>query len=150
VSAVNLLGDQLGDAASSVRAPGLKVDPVNGVTTISTLRITDVANLSSTSCPRLVAAGLRVYPPNEKAIKIVPFPFSACGKVGETFLQVSALQLDKCKRARRWRRWVKQNPGRSPASPGWSKLLEFWELWATVGALAPDPPLVRTTGCAPG
>jgi hypothetical protein len=92
VSAVNLAGHQLGNAASSVGAPGLaRVDLANGATATSTLRITDVGNFPAASCPQMAAAGLRVYPPNQKASKVVPFPFSACGKTGETFLQVSAL-----------------------------------------------------------
>ena len=94
VSAVNLSGQQLGDAASFVGAAGpASVDLARGATATSTLRITDVANFPASSCPQASAAGLRVYPPNQKTSKIVPFPFSACGKVGETFLQVSALQM---------------------------------------------------------
>jgi hypothetical protein len=93
VSAVNLSGQQLGSAASFVGAAGLaSVDLANGATATSTLRITDVANFPASSCPQTAAAGLRVYPPNQKTSKVVPFPFSACGKVGETFLQVSPLQ----------------------------------------------------------
>ncbi len=93
VSAVNLSGQQLGNAASFVGAAGLvTVDLANRATATSTLRITDVANFPANSCPQAGAAGLRVYPPGQKASKIVPFPFSACGKVGEIFLQVSPLQ----------------------------------------------------------
>jgi hypothetical protein len=93
VSAVNLSGQQLGSAASFAGAAGLaSVELANGATATSTLRITDVANFPASSCPQAAAAGLRVYPPNQKASKVVPFPFSACGKAGEVFLQVSALQ----------------------------------------------------------
>jgi hypothetical protein len=94
VSAVNLSGHQLGNAASFVGAAGLaSVDLANGASATSTLRITDVANFPARSCHPVAAAGLRVYPPNQRASKIVPFPLSACGKTGETFLQVSALQV---------------------------------------------------------
>lgn len=93
VSAVNLSGQQLGSAASFVGAAGLvTVDLANGATAASTLRITDVANFPASSCPQAAAAGLRVYPPGQKTSKVVPFPFSACGKVGGIFLQVAALK----------------------------------------------------------
>jgi hypothetical protein len=93
VSAVNLSGQQLGKAASFVGGAGpASVNLVNGATATSVLRITDVANFPASSCSEATAAGLRVYPPNQKTSKIVPFPFSACAKVGETFLQVEALQ----------------------------------------------------------
>ncbi len=93
VSAVDLSGHQLGNAASRLGTPGRAgVELVDGGTATASLRITDVANFPASSCPQAPAAGLRIYPPGQKASKIVPFPFSACGKVGETFLQVSALQ----------------------------------------------------------
>ena len=31
---------------------------------------------------RLAAAGLRVFPPNQRASKTIPFPFPACGRTG--------------------------------------------------------------------
>jgi hypothetical protein len=94
VSAVSLMGQQLGSAASSLGAPAATpVDLASGATASSTLRITDVANFPVASCPQADAAGLRVYPPNQKTSKIVPFPFSACAKAGEAFLQVSVPKL---------------------------------------------------------
>jgi hypothetical protein len=38
------------------------------------------------------AAGVRVFPPNQKASRIVPFPFAACSRKGPVYLGVQAVR----------------------------------------------------------
>lgn len=92
VSAVNLSGRQLGsaagrDTATPVRTITLRNDDSAG----TTLEIADVGALPASSCGPTDAAGVRVYPPNARASKIVPLPFNACAKkLG--FMNVRAVQ----------------------------------------------------------
>ena len=90
VSAVNLHGKTLGKAA--VRDSGQPVKNVkltNGHTAHAVLGIVDIGALPTTTCPPTTAAGLRVFPPNQKASKVIPFPFPACGSAGgPAFLRI--------------------------------------------------------------
>jgi hypothetical protein len=90
VSAVNLHGATLGRAAS--RDSGQKVKTVtltNGHTAHAVLGIVDIGALPPTTCPPTTAAGLRVFPPNQTASKVVPFPLQACGRSGgPAFLRI--------------------------------------------------------------
>lgn len=93
VSAVDLAGHQLGKAAS--RNPAnkpVRVTLPSGATAVAILQLTDVGVFPRTSCRPTTAAGLRVYPPNQRASKIVPFPFRACAASGAVFLHVEATQ----------------------------------------------------------
>jgi hypothetical protein len=93
VSGVNLGGHQLGSSASRNRAiPSRAVTLESGSTATAILRITDVGNFSRSMCAPTTAAGLRVYPPNQFASKVIPFPFAACSKVGPTYLSVEPVQ----------------------------------------------------------
>jgi hypothetical protein len=40
------------------------------------------------------AAGRRVYPPGERAAKLVPFPFRTCAKLGDSPMSVRSLKLE--------------------------------------------------------
>ncbi len=83
VSAVNLRGRTLGKAAG--RDSGQTVRTVtltNGHTAHAVLGIVDIGALPPTTCPPTTAAGLRVFPPNQTASKVIPFPFPACGRSG--------------------------------------------------------------------
>jgi hypothetical protein len=60
----------------------------NGATKTATLRIVEAGNFPSTRCHMTTAAGLRVYPPNQTASKVVPFPFGACARAGPVYLSV--------------------------------------------------------------
>jgi hypothetical protein len=88
VSAVNLRGGMIGRGAS--RDSGQTVRTItltNGHTAHATLGIVDIGALPS--CPPTTAAGLRVFPPNQKASKVIPFPFPACGRSGgPAFLRI--------------------------------------------------------------
>jgi hypothetical protein len=105
VSGINLAGHQLGAAAardpahapgqitlaSGNFASGLAVFSTSNTATV-VLRITDTANYPSSACSHVSAAGLRVYPPNQTASKVVPFPFVACSRIGPVYLHVQAVQ----------------------------------------------------------
>ena len=105
VSAVTQAGIQLGSAAgrdaahpvseitltSARTARGLETSTSHNTATII-LRITDAENFPLSICVPITAAGLRVYPPNQKESTVVPYPFVACGKSGPRFLHVEAVQ----------------------------------------------------------
>jgi hypothetical protein len=93
VSAVDLAGRQLGSAASrdSARAAHrVAVGP--GHTATAAVRIVEAGNFPSASCRPAAAAGLRVFPPNTSASKVVPFPFVACSRSGPTYLFVRVVR----------------------------------------------------------
>jgi hypothetical protein len=93
VSAVNLAGRQLGSAASRNLAHTPRpVTLANGITATVVLRIVDVDNFPASTCRPVNAAGLRVYPPNQTAAKLIPFPFRACSHAGPVYLTVEAVQ----------------------------------------------------------
>jgi hypothetical protein len=93
VSAVNLGGHTLGSAASrdNFHAP-VVVTLAAGATARAVLRIVEAGNFPPSTCRPLTAAGLRVYPPNQTASKVVPFPFSACSRSGPVYLSVRVVQ----------------------------------------------------------
>ena len=90
VSAVNLRGGRLGRAAG--RDTGQTVRTITlttGHTAHATLGIVDIGALPRSTCPPTTAAGLRVFPPNQTASKVIPFPFPACGGAsGPPFLRI--------------------------------------------------------------
>jgi Protein of unknown function (DUF4232) len=93
VSAVDLRGRQLGSAASRnrTRKPRL-VRLADAASATVILQIVEVGNLPASACRPVTAAGLRVYPPNQNAATIVPFPFRACSRAGPVYLTVQAVQ----------------------------------------------------------
>jgi Domain of unknown function (DUF4232) len=93
VSAVNLAGRQLGSAAGRdpVHGPHL-VTLARGATATVVLRIADVGNYPAATCRPVTAAGLRVYPPNQRASRLVPFPFRACSRPGPVYLSVEVAE----------------------------------------------------------
>jgi hypothetical protein len=93
VSAVNLVGHQLGNAArrnTTANPSTITLSP--GATAMAILQLTDAGNYPSSACHPGTAAGLRVYPPGQKASKIVPYPFLACNRSGENYLHVEAIE----------------------------------------------------------
>ncbi len=93
VSAVNLRGRQLGKAASRTSSPQPKlVTLADGATATEVLRIVDVSLFTPSACRPVTAAGLRVYPPNQTASKVIPFPFRACSRSGPVYLSVQAIR----------------------------------------------------------
>lgn len=105
VSAITQAGIQLGSAAgrddahavteitltSARTARGLETSTSHNTATVI-LQITDVGNFPPSTCVPITAAGLRVYPPNQKESTVVPYPFAACGKAGPRFLHVESVQ----------------------------------------------------------
>jgi Protein of unknown function (DUF4232) len=93
VSAVNLGGHQFGSAASrdNSHRPRL-VSLASGATATVVLRIVDADNFPASTCRQVTAAGLRVYPPNQTAAKMIPFPFRACSRTGPVYLSVQSVQ----------------------------------------------------------
>jgi hypothetical protein len=89
VSAVTLAGHQLGSAAGRDKTTAVKtIKLASRHTATATLGIVEAGNYPASKCGPTTAAGLRVYPPNQTASKIVPFPFAACSHKGPVFLRV--------------------------------------------------------------
>jgi hypothetical protein len=78
VSAINLRGQQLGRPASRDTRRRVRTVSIPNLGTANTvLRIVD--NGAIANCGGAVrAAGLRVFPPNGRTSKTIPFPFPAC------------------------------------------------------------------------
>ena len=92
VSAVDLAGHQLGSAATRSSSPMRVARLASGATATAVLRIVVAVNFPSSTCRPVTAAGLRVYPPNETASKVVPFPFRACSRKGPIDLNIAAVK----------------------------------------------------------
>jgi hypothetical protein len=94
VSAVNLSRQQLGSAASRNGLPGPVVRLGRGATATVVLQIVDADNFGNPQqpCDPVTAAGLRIYPPNQFASKVIPFPFAACSRTGPVYLYTEAVQ----------------------------------------------------------
>jgi Protein of unknown function (DUF4232) len=93
VSAVSLSGRQLGRSAT--RQSGEKAHTLtlkNGASATATLRIVEARNFPANICRPVAAAGLRVYPPDQKTAKSIPFPFEACAGGGPAILGVGPLK----------------------------------------------------------
>jgi hypothetical protein len=93
VSAIDLGGRQVGAAAG--RSPTRPVRTITlkaGASALAVLQIADVYNYPAATCHRTMAAGLRVYPPNQTQARTVPFPFLACSRTGPTYLHVAPVQ----------------------------------------------------------
>ncbi len=95
VSAVDLHGATLGRAARRESGQTVKtVTLTNGHTAHAVLGIVDIGALPPTTCPPTMAAGLRVFPPNQTASKVVPFPLQACGRSGgPAFLRIRPVTM---------------------------------------------------------
>lgn len=91
VSGVDLRGHSLGSAGSRNPSAIHVVNVASGGTATAVLRITVAGNFPESACHRVAAAGLRVYPPNQTASKIVPFPFEACSRSGPAYVSVKAV-----------------------------------------------------------
>jgi uncharacterized protein DUF4232 len=92
VSAVDLAGRQLGSAAgrnAHTRPSTVSLAP--GRTAAAVLQVAHAGVYPTAQCRPVTAAGLRVYPPNQKGSKVVPFPFRACSRVGPAYLHVQAV-----------------------------------------------------------
>jgi len=94
VSAVDLAGRQLGSAAgrnAHTRLSTVSLAP--GRTAAAVLQVAHAGVYPTAECRPVTAAGLRIFPPNQKASKVAPFPFRACSRVGPVYLHVQAVTL---------------------------------------------------------
>jgi hypothetical protein len=94
VSAVGLSGQQIGKVGSwgaNGKKPAV-VSLAPDATAGALLGVTDAANYPSSICHEVLAAGLRVYPPDQKASKVVPYPLTVCSGKGPSVLSVQAIQ----------------------------------------------------------
>jgi len=96
VSAVSLSGHQFGRPAGWA-PPGITtVTLANGATATAKLTIADTGDFGLQCFSRTprpgrpgilpTAAGLRVYPPNQTAAKVIPYPLRACAHNGPVWL----------------------------------------------------------------
>jgi Domain of unknown function (DUF4232) len=90
VSAVDLAGHRIGRAAKR-DAPHPGVVLAKGATATAALLIVNVSKFPASACGPVLAAGLRVYPPNQTASRLVPFPFRACSHSAPVFLLIQAV-----------------------------------------------------------
>jgi hypothetical protein len=88
VSAVSLAGQQLGSPAGWGSGMPATVTLASGGTATARLDIGDAGAL----CQPVTAAGLRVYPPGQRAAKIVPIPFGACPHAGPVWMHAGPVQ----------------------------------------------------------
>jgi hypothetical protein len=92
VSGITASGAQLGSPALWVPPPGSTVILTPGATAHVVLQIADVGAYSPSACKQTRAAGLRVYPPNQRTAAIMPFSFEACAKAGPRYLAVTPVK----------------------------------------------------------
>jgi hypothetical protein len=86
-------GDQLGSPAGRDQAvPAHTVTLADGDTAHALIRFGNVGNFSRASCRPQTAGALRVFPPGERASRLVPFNFPACSKPGPVYLTVRAVE----------------------------------------------------------
>ena len=97
VSAVNVKGKQLGKPAVRSGAAGRTVtmraatDFAWSSATVQ-LQITEAGNFPTARCAPALAAGLRVFPPNQTTALAVPLPFTACTVASQTFMSVQSVR----------------------------------------------------------
>jgi Protein of unknown function (DUF4232) len=88
VSAVDLHGHRVGNAAARLHAHPHRVTLRKGATAKATLQIVEALNFPKSRCHPVTAAGLRIFPPNTRTSRIVPFPFLACSRHGLVYMNV--------------------------------------------------------------
>jgi len=98
VSAVSLNGRQLGTPAGWGRPKTTTVRLASGRTATAQLQIADTGNYGrcfqrlpqGRGTPELppTAAGLRIYPPNQTASTVIPYPLRACAHTGPVWIHV--------------------------------------------------------------
>ena len=94
VSAVSLSGRQVGSPAHGGTHPATTVTLASGATAYAVLQYSDVVTNGGgpQPCDPVTAAGVRVYPPDQTASKIVPFPLKACTRSGLVYMGVTPVQ----------------------------------------------------------
>jgi hypothetical protein len=96
VSAVNLNGKQIGAAARHNTGVKKKLVTLNnGGSAVAALAIAEALNFPPSTCKPTASAGFRVFPPNQKAAKYVPFPFLTCAGKSDPTLSIRVVQKSK-------------------------------------------------------
>ena len=96
VSAVDLAGHQLGTPALRNRRDAVRtISLAPGRSASAALQIANTDVYPAKRCRSTMAAGLRVYPPNQTASKVAPYPFRACSRPGPAYLQVTAVTTER-------------------------------------------------------
>jgi hypothetical protein len=91
VSAINLRGRQVGKPAVRVSFGKAKTITLkNGAGAEALLKVAESGNFPPATCGPVTAAGLRVFPPNQKTSRTIPFPFGMCSK-GSSNLSIRAV-----------------------------------------------------------
>jgi hypothetical protein len=94
VSAVDLSGRQVGHVGGRDAVhPAATVTLPAGGSAHTILRIVEAGNFPKARCGPVTAAGLRVYPPDQTASKLIPYPFAACSRNSATVLSVEVVQM---------------------------------------------------------
>jgi hypothetical protein len=75
----------------SARTPSF-FSEMRATTATVILQIEVAQNFPISKCRPVTAAGLRVYPPGQKASTVVPYPFITCAKRGDRVLHVAPTQ----------------------------------------------------------
>jgi Protein of unknown function (DUF4232) len=102
VSAVSLSGQQMGSPARWGRPSTTTVTLASGATAHAQLLVEDPADFGSRCAIGLPArpgrgatfpsaAGFRVYPPDQTASKVIPYPFAACARTGPVWMSAGAI-----------------------------------------------------------
>jgi hypothetical protein len=91
VSLVAGNGTQIGAAAVRVRHPMAPLTVEPGHVVYATLGVADAANYPADTCHPARAAGVRVYPPNQKAALVVPFKAEGCLNKTVELLRIAPL-----------------------------------------------------------
>jgi Protein of unknown function (DUF4232) len=96
VSAVSLSGRRVGGPAAWAPPAARPVTLATGATAYAVLQYSNVvtSNSGPRPCDPVMAAGLRVYPPDQTASRIVPIPLKACS-TSVTYLHVRPVQQDQ-------------------------------------------------------
>jgi Protein of unknown function (DUF4232) len=92
VSAFGADGQQLGSAARRAHDGYHAVSPVTlerGATVHAELTIADNDDFTQSACRPTQGDGLHVYPPNDHRRQAIPLAFSACGRRGPKYLDIS-------------------------------------------------------------
>lgn len=64
----------------------------SGHTAHALVSFRDIGNFPPSRCAPKTAVALRVYPPDERSSRFVPYSFRACSKPGPTFLTVRPIE----------------------------------------------------------
>jgi hypothetical protein len=92
VSAVTSSGKQIGRAAQRTQAKFRTVTLAPGKQQSSSVGIVDTGNFSKARCKPVMAAGLKVIPPNQKQAVTLKKKFSTCSSTASTSLQVKPIK----------------------------------------------------------